>query len=327
MKKIIIWGIGIIYEEFKQKLLPDVEIIAYIDSFKKAKFYDGKKIYKPSEFIQQNLSYDFIVIASVYTNDIFYECKKMLDMNRIIFLRPLQHTKDVESFYRNVDALTDIAPKYRDETLLESDIRMGIDEGKQIATDSYPIYYYDYFRYRTFELIADQIQKYEGDIAEVGVFKGYFASIINRKFPSDTLYLFDTFEGFDAKEANKELYKGNCDETFIETFKQTTVEQVLKKLPYRENCIIKKGFFPMSAEGIDTKFKFVSIDVDFENSIYASIKYFYPRLVKGGFIFIHDYNEQRLKGVRKAVKDYENEHGSLIKIPIADKCGTLIITK
>lgn len=327
MKKIVIWGMGIIYNEFKMNLLPGIEVVAYIDNFKNSDSFEGKKVYKPAEFIHENLCYDYIVIASVYTNDIFAECKNLLDMNKVIFLRPLQHTKVVDSFYRNIDALVDIAPGYMDEALSESDIRMGIDSGKEVVMNSYPIYYYDYFRYRTFELIADQIQKYEGDVAEVGVFKGYFASIINQKFPSDTLYLFDTFEGFDENEANSELDKGNCDETFIETFKQTTVEHVLEKIRYKDKCIIKKGYFPMSAEGIDTKFKFVSIDVDFEQSIYASIEYFYPRLIKGGFIFIHDYNEPRLKGVQRAVELYEQEHGTLIKIPIADKCGTLIITK
>jgi O-methyltransferase len=30
----------------------------------------------------------------------------------------------------------------------------------------------------------------------------------------------------------------------------------------KQNCIIRKGFFPETAEGIDDNFSFVSIDVD-----------------------------------------------------------------
>lgn len=36
-----------------------------------------------------------------------------------------------------------------------------------------------------------------GCVAEVGVFQGEFASVINKNFPDRKLYLFDTFEGFD----------------------------------------------------------------------------------------------------------------------------------
>lgn len=56
--------------------------------------------------------------------------------------------------------------------------------------------------------------------------------------------------------------------------------------------------------------------------------FFYPRLVQGGYFFIHDYNCQLWDGVQKAIKRYEEENGIILKkVPIADKCGTIIITK
>lgn len=39
-----------------------------------------------------------------------------------------------------------------------------------------------------------------GSVAEAGVFQGEFASVINSSFPEKILYLFDTFEGFDARD-------------------------------------------------------------------------------------------------------------------------------
>lgn len=36
-------------------------------------------------------------------------------------------------------------------------------------------------------------------VAEGGVFQGMFAAEINRYFPKNKLYLFDTFEGFDKR--------------------------------------------------------------------------------------------------------------------------------
>ncbi len=67
---------------------------------------------------------------------------------------------------------------------------------------------------------------------------------------------------------------------------------------YLEYFIIKQGFFPESLGGLEDTFAFVSIDVDFEDSIYEELRYFYPRKEKGGYIFVHDYNSSLL-GVKR----------------------------
>ena len=58
------------------------------------------------------------------------------------------------------------------------------------------------------------------------------------------------------------------------------------------------------------------------------LRFFYPRVVSGGIIFVHDYNTYYLEGIKKAVKRYEREIGRRFnKIPIADRAGTLIVLK
>lgn len=57
------------------------------------------------------------------------------------------------------------------------------------------------------------------------------------------------------------------------------------------------------------------------------LTYFYPRLIKGGYIFIHDYNSKSLRGVIAAVEKYEKENRLMAKMPIPDLCGTLVVTK
>ena len=327
MKRIAIWGTGDVTQEFLP-YMENVEVVCYLETCGNKKQYNGIAVYQLSEFLSTPLPYDYIIVANAFSNEIYELCiENKMDMSKLVFLRPLQNTHNVELYKRNLKVLYDIAPNYIEEALKEADRRMGIDGKESPILDANPIYYYDYFRYRTFELVADEIQDVEGDLAEVGVFKGNFAAIINRKFPQDTFWLFDTFEGFDEAEASRELNAGNCDEKFIQEFKETSVEQVMGKMAFPDLCVVRKGLFPGTAEGIERQFKFVSIDVDFEDSIYEAIKFFYPRLVEGGYIFIHDYNEGRLKGVRAAVKRYETEAGRIVKVPIADKCGTLIITK
>ena len=187
----------------------------------------------------------------------------------------------------------------------------------------------DYVRIECFELAVKEIykRKVEGAVAEVGVFRGEFAQYINAAFPQRKCYLFDTFEGFNANEALQEMKNGNCSDAFVEAYKQTDIEIVLKRMHHLENVVIKQGFFPESLEGLEETFAFVSLDVDFEESIYEGLKYFYPRLNQGGYLFIHDYNSD-LRGVEKAVDRYEKDKNIILcKMPLCDANGTLVVTK
>lgn len=179
--------------------------------------------------------------------------------------------------------------------------------------------------------MADEIRRkgVGGETAELGVYKGTFSRLINAKFPDKKLYLFDTFQSFDQEEYQEELVKERCQDGFIEVFRDTSVERVISDMPYPGQCIPKVGFFPDTAEGLGgIRYAFVSIDVDFEKSIYEGLKYFYPRLNKGGAIFVHDYNNYFLHGVKKAVDRYEESTGeTLIRMPVADGGGTLVILK
>lgn len=188
----------------------------------------------------------------------------------------------------------------------------------------------DYNRLRTFELIVEQItnQKIPGAVAELGVFRGEFAKYINAAFPDRICYLFDTFEGFRQSEAQKEKQAGNCGDAFINRFQDTSEELVLQKMPIPHKVVCKKGLFPESLKGLEDNFAFVSLDVDFEQAIYDGMMYFYPRLSKGGYMFVHDYNSDTLKGVKHAIRKYEQEKNIILgKVPIPDLCGTLVITK
>lgn len=140
------------------------------------------------------------------------------------------------------------------------------------------------------------------------------------------MYLFDTFDGFDANEALNEVKNGNCTDSFVSAYKDTNVKKVIEKMQHLEQIEIKQGYFPESLNGLEDIFKFVSIDVDFEESIYHALEYFYPRMVKGGYIFVHDYNSS-LRGVEKAVDRYESRYEFLNKMPLCDANGTLVIMK
>ncbi len=60
----------------------------------------------------------------------------------------------------------------------------------------------------------------QGDMAEVGAYKGEFSKYFNRYFPERKLYLFDTFEGFDST-------RDKISEADSSWFKDTSVDIVL----------------------------------------------------------------------------------------------------
>ena len=185
----------------------------------------------------------------------------------------------------------------------------------------------DYFRVSSLELIAYEIyaNTVSGNVAEVGVFRGDFAKNINKAFPDRKLYLFDTFEGFDEKDIRLET-KNNYSKDGHD-FSDTTTELVLRKMLHRENCIVKKGYFPETAEGLEDTFSFVSIDVDLYEPTYNALYYFFPRLQHGGYIFIHDYNDgKRYTGVKEAVLKYCKEN-KIPYFPLSDNCGSAVIMK
>jgi O-methyltransferase len=186
--------------------------------------------------------------------------------------------------------------------------------------------YFDYVRLSTLELISYEINKkqLQGNVAELGVYKGKFAKYINQYFPDRTLYLFDTFEGFDSRDTKKEIQEkfsgGDQD------FSDTSVEGVLSLMPNREMCKPIKGFFPDSAKGIEDEFALVSLDADLYEPIYNGLHFFYPKLVKGGYILIHDFNNDSYKGARRAVEQFCSEK-AIGYLPIPDSGGSAIIAK
>jgi O-methyltransferase len=194
------------------------------------------------------------------------------------------------------------------------------------------VFDFDIIRSSSLELVSIEIydNKIEGNVAELGVYRGGFAEKINMAFPDRKLYLFDTFEGSDKNDEEIERVmnhkEGERAITDGRHYIKTSEEIVLQRMKFRENCIVRKGYFPETANGIEDKFVFVSIDVGLYQPVYNGLKYFYPRLVKGGYIFITAYSNDVYCGARQAIKEYCKEEGITL-FPLSDLCSSAIIIK
>ncbi len=178
----------------------------------------------------------------------------------------------------------------------------------------------DPLRYQSIALATHQIQQenISGAFAEAGVFQGATSKIIHQLAPERPLYLFDTFSGF-PKHLRK---KGDP------RFDSTSVELVCATIGDRKNIIIKKGIIPETFQGLEgEKFAFVMLDLDLYESTLAALEFFYPRMNRGGFLFIHDYNSlESSRGVARAVKQFLVDKSEKI-IQLPDAWGSVVIRK
>ena len=183
----------------------------------------------------------------------------------------------------------------------------------------------DMARYYFFCLALDQIMKEElpGDLAEIGVYRGETATLIATiaRRLGKAAWLLDTFEGFDPRDLQGIDYGQN------EQFDDTSLDSV-RALVGDDNVHFIKGYFPDTAVQMpsDLSYCLVHVDCDLYNPVRAALDYFYPRLVPGGFLLVHDYSSLHWDGAEQAVDEFFADKPES-PIPLTDGAGTIAIRK
>lgn len=332
MKRIFIYGNGILSGVIQELINPQVVNVLGIivdKDYLKESDCNGKLIIAPEEL--ENYDYNYIIIASSYYDKLKQRLLNIGVDKRKIIATEVHQSKEFKNFLDRVrlEFESEFNQTKLNDLLLHNIYEpvhlsyMNPANRKKVFVPNNS----DYVRYSTLELTATRIkeQKVVGEVAEVGVFRGDFAASINGFFPDKKLYLFDTFEGFSNNDIELENSRG-FSKNIYNQFNDTSIELVLSKMKTPENCIIKKGYFPKTADDVDCNFAFVSLDADLYSPIYYGLQFFYSRLSKGGAIFIHDYLNNNFKGVRAATDKFCTEENITIQI-ISDFYGTAIINK
>lgn len=150
-----------------------------------------------------------------------------------------------------------------------------------------------------FKKFKPTVDKLQGDIAEVGVYRGGSARQLAEAFPNKTIHLFDTFSGMPKSDPSIDSHKEG-------DFGNTSLARVQEKLKEYKNIKYWPGFFPTTVLFLGfLKFAFVNIDVDIYRSAKDCLDFFWPRLVKGGIFFIQDdYGFCRCQGVTKVIREF-----------------------
>ena len=314
---IYVWGTGCGASELMERGLTPEKIAAFVESNPDSGAFLGRPVLSPEEVSVSDC--DLMIVTTRHVEDITEKCADLgIPAERCLFLKNSVSLRD-----RN-DASRDTAYQVLGEALAETlltphhivptpgqlrDTRLTGQEREN-----------DYVRMGTLELLCRRLADVPGAAAELGVYRGQFARCVNRLLPDRTLYLFDSFQGFDNAAGAGEAIQA--------AHEKTSVEQVMAGMPYPEKIVLKPGFFPESLDGLEETFCFVSLDVDFEPATLAGLRYFWPRLSNGGYLMLHDWGNPSLPGPAKALERYEAEVGErLPAVPIPDLNGTLVLCR
>ena len=163
----------------------------------------------------------------------------------------------------------------------------------------------------------------KGNMAEVGVFRGNTAEIMNRVFNDRILHLFDTFEGFSDKDIEVENELSYSD-AIKGQYNDASVEFVMNRMSFPEQIRIHKGYFPDTAEGLEGEFCLVRVDLDLYKPTVAALGIFHSLMSHNGIMLVDDYFGDSYRGIKEAVDNYLSIHPNLIAAPLGDRFGIAI---
>jgi hypothetical protein len=160
--------------------------------------------------------------------------------------------------------------------------------------------------------LLERTRNVEGEIAECGVYRGAtlipLAIYATQQGIRKTLHGFDSFEGFaDSIVGDLQLGGADIDCKHPGGMNETSYELVIGKVRLfnLRNVQLHKGFFEHTLQQCSTlSFSFVHLDCDAYDAYLDCIKFFYPRLSRGGAMLFDEYNDPPWPGCNKAVDEY-----------------------
>jgi len=294
---LIAYGAGNAFINFVNKY-NDIPIKYVVDDFRCNSEVGGRTVYHPDKLFQENKE-EISVLIFTFDSDVYQTISKKL------YDRGFNH----------------------------SDYSLPIKKQFACKMEQYEIHledrWYDFVKHLFFSsalpnhssllgtwLICGLLFKSKnlsGDAVELGVYQGgcaYCSARFMEIIEDERKYIMvDNFTGFDG------------------LFTDTSYEQVCSLFKHFDNVNIVKGNIPQVLDSFKSKnYSFVYCDCDLYEPTLSSLKYFYPKLSKGGIFLIDDYCvTQGFLDVRKAVDEFckdnkldvieipETTHGIIIK--------------
>ena len=160
--------------------------------------------------------------------------------------------------------------------------------------------------------------KLEGERAECGVFQGTSALLLCRAAQTldpahdgAGLHLIDSFDGLSPPGDEDAFSVPEGRMTMSQGMFAAIYDRAMAALAPFPGVKFHRGWIPEAFAGLpESRWSFLHIDVDLYEPTYASLEYFYPRLVAGGVIVCDDYSAPLFPGAYRAWNRFCDEAGA-----------------
>lgn len=180
----------------------------------------------------------------------------------------------------------------------------------------------DRIRCYSLYLLAQQANKVEGDVLEVGTWRGGTAGILTQVLPHKKVYLADTFEGV-VKASEWEHYENRA---HADTSEELVTDFLTNSLGV-SNFTTIRGVFPEKTgiEVLNKKLCFVYLDLDVYESTKDAFNYIWEQVSVNGMVVFDDYGMiSACAGIKKFVDEIKDDED---KIFIQNSNGQAYIIK
>ncbi len=160
----------------------------------------------------------------------------------------------------------------------------------------------DFYRLYNLWQLIDEVSHLNGDIIEIGVWKGGSGCLIAKKIAllnlKSKIFLCDSFTGIKKTSKKDPYFK---DHQVSDTSKETVIA-LIKKMNLKNTKVVK-GIFPDDFKNSfkNKKFAFCHLDVDSYNSTKDCYNWVWNKMVKNGVIVFDDYGYHTTEGVTNFV--------------------------
>jgi O-methyltransferase len=318
-KRLVIYGTNEYAEAYLKSLNYDFEYVIDNDSAKWGSTFCQLVVYSPERLKNEDLNHIFVMLAFNPLGAAFKQVSNQLmglglveDIHFIAATRYLP----AEFPYEEIRPRNDYAP-WKTDTSFQSIFQVIRNFTLVDIYRAYALWSY-----------VEQVSHLQGNIIEVGVWRGGTGALIAKKAElcniDAEIYLCDTFSGVVKADSIKDNnYRGGEH--------SDTTEQIVKDLVEKELKLnrvhILKGIFPDETQDdiSNSLFRLCHIDVDVYYSAKHIFEWAWERLVVGGVVIFDDYGFMACKGVTDLVNELKsrndaffvynlNGQGVLIKI-------------
>jgi O-methyltransferase len=167
--------------------------------------------------------------------------------------------------------------------------------------------------------VNDTVQSLEGNIAELGVYKGGTARLLAEAIDnSRKIHIFDTFAGVPAELTDPKIDYVSEDHPQLNISWvggeyhggewSASYDEVRKFLEGLKSIVFHRGMVPDTLSEVeDETFCFIYLDMDIYQPTVDALNFFWPRLVSKGVIILDDY--KHLWGITEAITKFAEEKG------------------